>query len=461
MINLYSHWNHIQRVWCRRNHLGSEPILNAWTTQRVIDDLTSWNGSVNLYNVCDVDHVGSQSGYYVLFAGNVHEVQQHPDLLALAPHMRELVAQGHLRLLIFFVHETFNHWSTKTWGQRLLDDLTLLDIAQPGSVTVVLGTKVWDLPQDPRITWIYYPWFAGMTQQIAQQTLLRGAPVIEPTHTRPKKFLSLGGRTKPHRLYLLKYLEYLDIACQGMATFDYSDMWQPRDPARTFAPGWQESYRQIKDLSWPDCDTAEDWQALPPWVRQECQQLHGFDPEARDRSHVYPQDDWPNLLRRAPDFLQWLDQHGHQPQQGYIDVNDPFTHIRKGWFGAARYYRHIGWDVVQETMHYVNDGVFLTEKTWRPMVMGVPFVINGCQGSLALLRDLGYQTFDGIIDETYDTLADPMARIEALAQEIQRICHAPESWWPAIEPRVRHNQQHVWQHLYGRDIHDLIKSTES
>jgi hypothetical protein len=49
-----------------------------------------------------------------------------------------------------------------------------------------------------------------------------------------------------------------------------------------------------------------------------------------------------------------------------------------------------------------SDGTFITEKTWKPIKFGQPFVIIGPAGTLAKLRDEGYRVFDNVIDNSYD-----------------------------------------------------------
>lgn len=39
---------------------------------------------------------------------------------------------------------------------------------------------------------------------------------------------------------------------------------------------WQEFYSSIKDISWPPCDDEDDFVNLPEWIRQECQDVHGY-----------------------------------------------------------------------------------------------------------------------------------------------------------------------------------------
>ena len=43
-------------------------------------------------------------------------------------------------------------------------------------------------------------------------------------------------------------------------------------------------------------------------------------------------------------------------------------------------------------------------------------------GILNALRQIGYKTFEGVIDETYDTILDDGKRLEAIIRETQRLC---------------------------------------
>lgn len=46
-----------------------------------------------------------------------------------------------------------------------------------------------------------------------------------------------------------------------------------------FDQHWTESYNLVRDQSWPDCDTVDDWHRLPDHVKKECHEIHGFSPE--------------------------------------------------------------------------------------------------------------------------------------------------------------------------------------
>jgi hypothetical protein len=82
-------------------------------------------------------------------------------------------------------------------------------------------------------------------------------------------------------------------------------------------------------------------------------------------------------------------------------------------------YISTGISVVLETVF--DERIHLTEKTLRPIACGHPFIIAAGSGSLALLRNYGFRTFTGYIDENYDDIKDPTQRLDAICQEMKRI----------------------------------------
>jgi len=54
----------------------------------------------------------------------------------------------------------------------------------------------------------------------------------------------------------------------------------------------------------------------------------------------------------------------------------------------------------------------LTEKTFKPIALGMPFIIVGTQGSLRYLRSYGFKTFGDLWDESYDDEPDDSRRIK-------------------------------------------------
>lgn len=98
-------------------------------------------------------------------------------------------------------------------------------------------------------------------------------------------------------------------------------------------------------------------------------------------------------------------------------------------------------NVVPEASYGDMDGnVFLSEKIFKPIVCNHPFIILGSKGSLKELRKLGYKTFDGWIDESYDDL-DSWERFEAIIEAIKKIDTIEDKleWYKSMEYIIKHN----------------------
>jgi hypothetical protein len=98
---------------------------------------------------------------------------------------------------------------------------------------------------------------------------------------------------------------------------------------------------------------------------------------------------------------------------------------------------------------YAGRRSHLTEKTFKAIALEMPFVLVAPYGSLSYLREYGFQTFAPYIDETYDLIEDPVARIEAVTRillELQaRSAAARAELWQNLLPRVEHNYDHFYR----------------
>lgn len=90
----------------------------------------------------------------------------------------------------------------------------------------------------------------------------------------------------------------------------------------------------------------------------------------------------------------------------------------------APFYKKICVDIVLETaMNYPYN--FISEKTYRPIICGRPFIILGPYHSLFFLRSLGFSTFSSIIDEQYDEIQDAEKRFISACQSIVEFIDRP------------------------------------
>ncbi len=69
--------------------------------------------------------------------------------------------------------------------------------------------------------------------------------------------------------------------------------------------------------------------------------------------------------------------------------------------------------------------LFITEKCFKPIYYMHPFMVMGCKGTLAKFTEWGFETFDGMIDESYDALTTKRERLRHIVQETERLCNLP------------------------------------
>ena len=106
-------------------------------------------------------------------------------------------------------------------------------------------------------------------------------------------------------------------------------------------------------------------------------------------------------------------------------ITTPPSHASS--YFQSDFYQQIGIDIVTETVfHYPYPCI--TEKTLRPISCKRMFIIVGPSGILQLLRSKGFQTFGNIIDESYDSIVDPVKRFNSILHSINAVMTLPLSF---------------------------------
>ena len=170
---------------------------------------------------------------------------------------------------------------------------------------------------------------------------------------------------------------------------------------------------------------------------------------------------WAELCTRKPindKLIRYLmeyhaDQFDIIPQTLDVDPNLPYyIYSPIGNAVCSQMYRDTYFSVVTETnclteRTYNRTSRILSEKTFKPMVNGHPFILVSVPHMLRLLRDNGYQTFDGIIDESYDLELDDSTRLLMIADEIARLSALEDNELSLFLTQARkicnHNREHL------------------
>lgn len=112
-------------------------------------------------------------------------------------------------------------------------------------------------------------------------------------------------------------------------------------------------------------------------------------------------------------------------------------------------YNQTAYSVIAET-NYHNHYTFFTEKTVKPILGRRLFIVFAGQHHLKNLRSLGFKTFEGIIDESYDNIEDPNKRFAAAFEQMQFLFQTPqEEILEKIKPITEHNYNVMMQDWLG------------
>ena len=84
-------------------------------------------------------------------------------------------------------------------------------------------------------------------------------------------------------------------------------------------------------------------------------------------------------------------------------------------------------DIITETMLY-DEAIHITEKTYKSIYLGLPFVVSATKGHLKHLRDMGFKTFNSVINEDYDEINNKhkVKHVVDAAIELCKIYNTPK-----------------------------------
>jgi len=192
-----------------------------------------------------------------------------------------------------------------------------------------------------------------------------------------KKFLNLNRRWRPHRPLLTLLLYHRNLLDKGFVSFGPCEGWQ------------------------------DNWEYQMPGLK-----VRSLDnPEMLEAIH------------QSEDTIK------HLPPL-YLDTDE--LHINRAQLTSStnKYYEDSYFSLISETTFYHKDEIrnsrFITEKTYKAIVLNHPFVLVTIPKSLEALKELGYKTFSPWIDESYDDEIDDNKRLMLIVKETERLCNLSE-----------------------------------
>ena len=163
-------------------------------------------------------------------------------------------------------------------------------------------------------------------------------------------------------------------------------------------------------------------------------------------------------------FIRTTGGHNEQPTH-----QDPYDYFPSKWLDSIggrscqvpmlEYYKKSCFEVVCETYggQDDDDSFYVTEKICKPILMKHPFVVVGNKHYLENLRSIGFKTFDGLIDESYDRLNGHQHRAEAIADLLSKLDMTnAKQFYDQSRDICEHNQKILLSKI-GRHKFDLWK----
>jgi hypothetical protein len=239
---------------------------------------------------------------------------------------------------------------------------------------------------------------------------------------KPYKFLFLNGRMRSHRKYLLERFQANKLLDQSLWTNLDTDL-------RLVTTLPQQRWQNFNNMNMIKLQFEQD----------------GMDVMERPIDlHFLPKE------YETPEFRNNID---HLPGAGTVK----FNLFNNTWGdavvdGAA--YKDTYFSLVTETV-FNYPYSFRTEKIWKPVAVGHPWIAVANCGFYRDIRNLGFRTFGHVIDESFDLIDNSQDRIERIATVVEDLCQQDlASFYKECYNVCKYNQELYTEmrHLIPREL---------
>ena len=303
--------------------------------------------------------------------------------------VRQLVTDGVIDVIFSNPHEG----STTIKGHLL--QYGILDLVEARKISVITGGD-----QEPEWNCLHYDLF--LTRILHYKENLNAIQQYKDLYTndRPYKFLFLNGRARPHRKYLLERFRVSGLLDQAI--------WSNLDPRI----GEGLMLQETNSLSFIHNGVDLIQQSLP---------VKYLDPKY--------------------EVTLYSNRVGKSTNSGFVK-NDLFNNTWGDIYLKTEPYADTYFSLVTETV-YLYPYSFRTEKIWKPVSIGHPFIVIANRGYYKDLHNLGFKTFEHLIDESFDQIDNDQQRIERTAEIIEYLCRQDlASFLSESQEVCKYNQQH-------------------
>lgn len=328
-------------------------------------------------------------GSVALHPGSVYVIgRQH-----LLDHMQRIRTAAETgQYTIVFANSAEGSWTLESQIKQLHID----DLVREKKLLLIGGAEVDQ--QYPCLTHEYFlSTILGYPENIEAQQY---SDHIFTERDKPYKLFFLNGRARPHRKYLYERFKRNGV-------LDHA-LWTMLDAKPTVVRHFNFVEDDINIMATPST-----LRHLPDHYEVERYRNPVFGPIVEDRS----------FLKQELFRLEWGEIY-LEPAP-YIDTY---------------------FSLITETVCAESTYSFRTEKMAKPLAIGHPFIVASTPGFYRDLHNLGFHTFEGIIDESFDSIENAQQRMDRIIDIVHDLCRQDlGSFLSACKCICKYNQQHLAQ----------------
>jgi hypothetical protein len=105
---------------------------------------------------------------------------------------------------------------------------------------------------------------------------------------------------------------------------------------------------------------------------------------------------------------------------------------------------------------YFGRRTHVTEKTFKAIALGMPFIMVAAAGSLEYMRSYGFRTFADVWDESYDEETNDIKRLELVVTLLTEIDALTDRERHQIQRHVLPTVEHNWNHFYHGGFEQIL-----
>jgi hypothetical protein len=326
---------------------------------------------------------------------------------------------------------------TKSITPKTDNDYVLFNLAGPGDYRDFQNVpdKIWDyINQHDNVNLILYHGIEATSRSVYQKPWNNLEIILQEKNILPNKVFYITGDIIAPLKYKQSNSDYFSkINVLGLDVFEMMHMHRHfRASGFNFLESIEQYCSQKKEKKFLNLNNImrPHRRALLFYLKKNNLLDEGFVSSLEWRSNGMD-----NVCKNTFNFHYNFDDSDYED---FLKINDTIITLDSLGNQASdkELYINSYYSLVTETQTS-KDLLFITEKTYKPILMGHPFMILGCPNSLSYLKNNGYYTFPELFDESYDSCLMEKDRLKIIIDNLKRDVVITD----AIYEKLKHNQR--------------------